>query len=93
MTVPVKIHLVSFDCHTAGCSQRTGDLRLGGYASTKYVGRVEIFVAGQWYAICNDYFYNRDANVVCRQLGLGYPVILVNVDRDRRGGVDYGYNR
>ena len=34
--------------------------------------------AGQWYTICNDVFDNHGANVVCRQLGLGYFVTLVN---------------
>ena len=76
----------------SGHSQRTGDLRLGGYGSTRYVGRVEIF-NGQWYAICNDLFDFRDADVVCRQLGLGYPVNVVNSDRELTGGSDPVFNR
>ena len=52
-----------------------------------------MFVGGQWYAVCNDYFDFHDADVVCRQLGLGYPVILVNTDRERTGGRDPVYNR
>ena len=48
---------------------------------------------GQWYAVCNDYFDYHDASVVCRQLGLGYPVYLVNEDRERTGGRDPIYNR
>ena len=39
------------------------------------------------------YFDSRDANVVCRQLGLGYPVILVNADRENKGGRDPIFNR
>ena len=88
----LQSRLVSFDCHTAGCSQRTGDLRLGGYGSTRYEGRVEMF-DGQWYAVCNDLFDFRDANVVCRQLGLGYFVYLVNTDRDLTGGTESIFNR
>ena len=49
--------------------------------------------AGQWYAICNDNFDGRDANVVCRQLGLGYHVTLVNTDRDLTGGRESIFNR
>ena len=49
--------------------------------------------AGQWYAICNDYFDSLDANVVCRQLGLGYYITLVNTDRELRGGRDLIVNR
>ena len=71
----------------------TGDLRLGGYGSTRYGGRIEMFVGGQWYAICNDVFDFRDANVVCRQLGLGYVVNLVNTDRESTGGRDPVFNR
>ena len=52
-----------------------------------------MFVVGQWYAICNDLFDFYDADVVCRQLGLGYTVILINEDRESTGGSDLVWNR
>ena len=79
--------------------QRTGDLRLAGYGSSRFAGRVEMFVRGQWMGVCNDGFSRLDGHVVCTQLGLGHAVKLVNVDRDHlykiyfRRRRDYVYNR
>jgi len=62
--------------------QSDGDLRLTGFESSRLAGTVEMHFFGQWYTICNDFFTLREAAVVCRQLGLGYPVRIFNEDTD-----------
>ena len=46
----------------------TGDLRLAG-GDNQYEGRVEMCLHGRWGTICDDNWDNREADVVCRQLG------------------------
>ena len=49
------------------CTQ--GDIRLQGGSDTSN-GRVEICNNNIWGTVCDDLWSSRDAQVVCRQLGL-----------------------
>lgn len=46
-----------------------GDIRLAGRASSMYEGRVELCHNEEWGTVCDDFWGDNDATVVCRQLG------------------------
>ena len=58
--------------------QSDDELRPAGSESSRLAGKVEMHFFGHWWSICNDCFTLRVAAVVCRQLGLGYPLRLFN---------------
>ncbi|KAG7272462.1 hypothetical protein CRUP_031389 [Coryphaenoides rupestris] len=42
---------------------------LGGSSATG--GRLEVYLSGRWGSVCDTHWTDRDASVICRQLGLG----------------------
>ena len=48
------------------CSE--GEVRLVGPRSM-FAGRVELCVGSVWTTVCDDFWNDRDASVLCRQLG------------------------
>ncbi|XP_061913153.1 neurotrypsin-like [Entelurus aequoreus] len=53
----------------AYCDCHQGAARLVGGSSSSS-GRVEVYLNGQWGAVCDSHWSDRDASVICRQLGL-----------------------
>ena len=61
-----------------------GVVQLKGSSYATY-GRVEVCVNGNWGTVCEDYWDERDATVVCQQLGfaphgkcLCKPIIIID---------------
>ena len=59
-------NLLAYTVHLAKC--RTGDIRITG-SSFARLGRIEVCVNSTWGTICDDYWDNNDASVMCKQLG------------------------
>ncbi|XP_065884217.1 scavenger receptor cysteine-rich type 1 protein M130-like isoform X2 [Dysidea avara] len=66
----------------------TGDLRLTGYGATSLWGRLEIYHDGIWGTICDEQFTINEAEVACRQMGLGYSVNVRTKPLQRHGLAD-----
>ena len=57
-----------------------GDIRLVGFpTSTQYEGRVEFCYGEEWGTVCDDFWGDTDASVVCRQLGFSATGYMLKI--------------
>ena len=75
----VNVYIIKlFHCYFCSIVHcKHGSIRLAG-SSDPLRGRVEVCVNGTWGSVCNDYWHNNDARVVCRQLGFPAEGIIIN---------------
>ncbi|KAM6951496.1 neurotrypsin [Aplochiton taeniatus] len=75
----------------AYCDCHQGAARLVGGTSSS--GRVEVYLNGQWGAVCDSHWTERDASVICKQLGLGEIGTAVQRSRYPSGSGLFHYER
>lgn len=81
------MHVLLTSLHLSIASSVAKDnlnIRLVG-GSTELEGRVEVHVDGQWGTVCDDLWTLTDANVACKQLGLGPATSAPGASRFGRG--------
>uniref|UniRef100_A0A4W5N9Z1 Si:ch73-127m5.1 n=1 Tax=Hucho hucho TaxID=62062 RepID=A0A4W5N9Z1_9TELE len=76
----------------AYCDCHQGAARLVGGTSSGS-GRVEVYLNGQWGAVCDSHWTDRDASVICRQLGLGEIGTALQHSRFGSGSGLFHYER
>ncbi|XP_055737093.1 neurotrypsin-like isoform X1 [Salvelinus fontinalis] len=76
----------------AYCDCHQGAARLVGGTSSGS-GRVEVYLNGQWGAVCDSHWTDRDASVICRQLGLGEIGTALQQSRFGSGSGLFHYER
>ncbi len=54
-------------------------LRLVRFRSSSAIGRLEIFLKGEWGTVCSDGFGSVEANIACRKLGYTSSTFLTTV--------------
>lgn len=71
VSISLKRTILGVNCghiyiYTDKC--RNGEVRLAGSTFARH-GRIEVCINATWGTICDDYWDDNDASVVCKQLG------------------------